>query len=76
MKTRDPKTREEWQEAIEAAAFFLALDSARQYGLVTGGPTINAERCAHILAKGESLGYKPTSITELVIKFIERKFSR
>ena len=72
----NPETPEEWQAAVDAAEFWIALDSARHYGLVKGGPTIDPERCAHILAKGESLGYKPASITELVIKFIERRMTR
>src|SRR5919109_1085224 len=36
----EPQNPKEWQEAIDAAEFYLALDSARQYGLLTGGPTV------------------------------------
>lgn len=67
----DPKPPEEWQEAVDAAAFCLTLDSARQYGLVEGGPTLNVERCAHILAKGETLGYMPGTIEELTRRFVK-----
>ena len=43
MKT--PKKPGEWQEAMDAAHGALALEAARYYGLVTGGPVVNAERC-------------------------------
>lgn len=29
-------------------------------GLVTGGPAVNAERCAMILRSGKLLGYEPS----------------
>jgi hypothetical protein len=55
----DPQTPEEWQDAVNAADFFLQLDSARQYGLVTGGPDVNVARCVDILDRGRALGYVP-----------------
>lgn len=58
-RPREPSTPEEWQAAVDAAAGALALDSARQYGLVTGGPTVNVERCAEILGAGEARGIRP-----------------
>lgn len=57
MKT--PKKPGEWQEAVDAAHGALALEAARYYGLVTGGPVVNAERCQDILRKGKKLGYVP-----------------
>lgn len=59
MKPRDPRTRAEWQVAADAAAGALALDSARQYGLVTGGPGVDVERCAEILRRAEARKIKP-----------------
>jgi glycine/serine hydroxymethyltransferase len=56
---QDPKTRKEWQEAVNAADFLLTLDSARQYGLVTGGPHIDAARCCDIVKRGAKLGVVP-----------------
>lgn len=34
---RDPRTPEEWQNAADAADALLKNDSAKVYGLVTGG---------------------------------------
>lgn len=58
-KLRDPRTREEWQEAVDLAEFYLAMDSARQYGLVTGGPTVDLERCEEIKRRGKKHGVSP-----------------
>lgn len=52
----NPKTYEEWQDAVDAAHGALALDSARQYGLVAGGPNVDADRCLEILREGECRG--------------------
>lgn len=41
----DPSTLEEWQNAVDAADALLKLDAARQYGLVRGGPEVDADRC-------------------------------
>ena len=57
MKT--PKKPREWQEAVDAAHGALALESARIYGFVTGGPVVNVERCRLFLSKGKKLGYVP-----------------
>lgn len=56
---RDPETAAEWQEAVDLAEFYLLLDSARAYGLATGGPEINPERCQEILKRGRGIGYRP-----------------
>jgi hypothetical protein len=47
---RLPETPSEWQDAANWCEGLLALDSARQYGLVTGGPKVNVDRC---IAKAE-----------------------
>lgn len=57
---KEPQTRAEWQEAVDLAEFALHLDSARQYGLVTGGPKFNIERCEQILRDGKSRGIRPS----------------
>lgn len=59
--THDPATPQEWQNAVDAAHGALALASARVYGLVTGGPTVNVERCEQILAEGAALDYVPAA---------------
>jgi len=55
----DPKTRDEWQDAVDGAQGALTLDACRQYGLVTGGPKVNADRCADILKRGKAMGIVP-----------------
>ena len=55
----DPQTPKEWQEAVDMAYFLLLIDSARQYGLITGGPEIDWHHCVDIVERGEKLGYKP-----------------
>jgi hypothetical protein len=59
---QDPTNAAEWQEAVDHAHFFLLLDSARQFGLITGGPAIDVERCEEILEKGAALGYTPKEL--------------
>lgn len=60
MIARDPKTPEEWQEAVDAAQVLLMILSARLYGLITGGPTANVARCEEILRKGRDRGIRPS----------------
>lgn len=54
-----PRTKIEWQEAVNLASLMIHIDSARQYGLTTGGPSIDAERCQSILVVGAARGYRP-----------------
>jgi hypothetical protein len=68
---RDPETPDEWQEAVNAAEFLTGLDSARQYGLITGGPRIDLQRCEEILRRGETLGYTPASLDTLISTFVK-----
>lgn len=56
---RDPETPAEWQEAVDSAYAWIAFESARIYGLVEGGPDVDIERCAEILAAGAERGYRP-----------------
>jgi hypothetical protein len=37
----------------------LQLESARQYGLVVGGPVIHVDRCVELLDRGRTLGHEP-----------------
>jgi len=57
----EPDSPVEWQEAVNCAHFLLLLDAARGYGLVTGGPEVNAVRCTEIVKRGRRMGYKPTA---------------
>ena len=55
----NPRTREEWQEAANAAYFLLLVDAAREYGMTTGGPEVKIERCNWILAEARKRGITP-----------------
>jgi hypothetical protein len=57
----DPQTPEQWQDAVNLAHFFMAIDSARQYGLIAGGPTVNIERCEVVLTQGREKGITPNT---------------
>jgi hypothetical protein len=54
-----PATPDEWQNAVDAAHAMLALESARLFGLVQGGPTVNVEHCTKLLALGRQRGIEP-----------------
>ena len=75
LATKDPRTPGEWQEAVDMAEFLLLMDSARQYGLITGGPKIRAARCAEIVRSGKAIGYRPASIAVLLKKYMEGDFA-
>jgi hypothetical protein len=57
----EPRTKSEWQDAVDLAHAWLAFDAARRYGLVIGGPIVNVQRCWEILERGDELGHQPTS---------------
>lgn len=57
----DWNDRATWQVLVDGAEGALALDSARKFGLVTGGPEVNIERCEQILREGLSHGYRPST---------------
>jgi hypothetical protein len=55
-----PKTRKEWQNLVDASHGALALDSARKYGLIKGGPTVDIERAEYFLMLGRNRGITPS----------------
>jgi hypothetical protein len=58
---RQPQTRAQWQAAVDLAEFYIRLDSARAYGLVSGGPEqIDVKRCSEILVEGRRKGVRPS----------------
>jgi hypothetical protein len=61
----------ESQEAVNAAEFLVALDSRRQYGLITGGPEGNIRRCHSLLRRGRNRGIHPREFAELVKLYID-----
>lgn len=73
---RQPMSRQEWQEAADAADACLALEAARQYGLVTGGPAVNVARCEEILVMardGHGIRPRPDAIERLVEGLLDRE---
>ena len=56
---RNPQTPAEWQQAANLARACLLIDSARKYGLITGGPEIMLWRCDVILTRAASRGIRP-----------------
>ena len=59
MRKQDPGTREEWQEAVDAAHVLILIDGARRYGLISGGPAANIDRCVEIVEAGKKRGILP-----------------
>jgi len=59
LKPRNPRTPGEWQDAVDAAHALRLLHDARLYGLVTGGPIVNTERCDEILDAGKARAILP-----------------
>lgn len=78
MPIVDPNTAEQWQNAVDAANACLAIDAARQYGLITGGPMIDQERCQELLTRGAARGILPAKdsperyVKELMLESLGR----
>jgi hypothetical protein len=56
----DPQTTADWRLVLAVAHACLALDAARQYGVVVGGPTIDVRRCEELIAGGLAIGLRVT----------------
>lgn len=54
-----PRLPREWRAAVDAAHACLAIDAARNYGLITTGIEVDVARCELILARGKELDYLP-----------------
>jgi len=50
----EPKTEEQWREAVTLAEVLLDIDAARNFGLLTGGPSVNVDRCVEIVRRGRA----------------------
>ena len=67
---KDPETLDEWQDAVNLAQAFLQIHSARVYGLIAGGPTINVDRCDELLERAEQrhhLRPDPTAVKDIIL---------
>lgn len=58
---QEPTTPDEWRRAVTLAEVCLDLDAARRYGLVTGGPDVDVERCVDLLKRGRQRGVVPVA---------------
>lgn len=73
VQRRDPRTREEWQQAVDAAAGARAIADCMLYGLLTGGPAIAIGRCDEILERGAKQGIKPSRpVIDLALDLIRQ----
>jgi hypothetical protein len=61
-KRSDPKSDDEWQEAVDLANFCLILDSCRQYGLLENVPDIDIARCEDLIRRGKQRGFEPRDL--------------
>ena len=59
MASKWPRNPAQWQEAVNLAQALLLIDSARCYGLITGGPEVVLWRCDVILSRGAKRGVYP-----------------
>lgn len=57
--TYEPRSEEEWRAGARLAAGLLLIDDARLYGLITGGPVIDRERCVAFLDRAAEHGVEP-----------------
>lgn len=73
----DPKTPEQWQEAVDMAAGWRMIEDCRMYGLIDGGPSVNLDRCDEILERGRKRGVRPSKpVLELAIDLVRACNSR
>jgi hypothetical protein len=56
---KEPQARAEWQDAVNLAGAMELILSARAYGLIEGGPTIDERRVAEVLRRGFERGIEP-----------------
>lgn len=67
---KNPHTREEWQEAVDCAKAWMTFEAARTYGVISGGPGVDVERCEELLDRGASLGIFPSE--GLIEEFVKQ----
>lgn len=70
---KEPQSPDQWQEAVDGAKAALNLVSARSYGIIVGGPTVNIQRCWDIIRSGERRGITPrgAAVERFVFSLIE-----
>ncbi len=66
----DPTNPREWQLAVNFAEFSLYLEDCRLYGLLSGTPTVNVDRCLEVLRRGKQMGIVPLPLDDLILFFL------
>lgn len=56
---RRPKSRSEWQAAIDVANLLMLIDHGRTWGLIDDAGKINLQLCEDFLARGNELSLQP-----------------
>lgn len=54
-----PQSPDEWQLAADASHALLTIHAAQKYGLITGGPDVDIERCNLVLECASRRGITP-----------------
>jgi hypothetical protein len=62
-----PRSKRQWQVAVDTVDACLAIDAARLYGLITGGPKIDVDRCVMILEFGKKKGIVPSKAKQIEV---------
>lgn len=65
----DPRSGEQWQEAVDVAQGILAVELAQRLGLITG-QSADVARCAEILTRGAERGIRshPDAVRDWIIE--------
>lgn len=61
---------DEWQYAADLAELALMFDACRMFGLVTGGPNVNADRAHAIIEQAARRGVEPAPTEAVMAGFI------
>lgn len=64
------RTLAEWQYAADLAELALAVDAARMFGLIEGGPEVNAGRASVIIEQAARRGVTPAPSDDLLGQFL------
>lgn len=66
---QNPRTPDEWREAVDGAHMMLLIDSAVLYGLIETDMVINVRRAGEVLDEGARRGYTPRSSDVLIAEW-------
>lgn len=74
----NPTTKQEWQEAIDAADAMLTLNAAIVFDLVDIPAQVDIRRCMHTISEGRERGMQPRreKLEEHLIGALDRERHR